>query len=127
MIEAGRYEEAFEYIELYGSKNIGNELMLKMCSGYLKEAEPGENALLITLCKDAWRRGWYDEVTLEYVSRYSKDILEQKMDLWNLVKEMEVPAEELEENILVHKIFVGDEETDITKVYARYIQREHNP
>jgi hypothetical protein len=127
VIEAGRYEEAFEYIELYGSKNIGNELMLKMCSGYLKEAEPGENALLITLCKDAWRRGWYDEVTLEYVSRYSKDILEQKMDLWNLVKEMEVPAEELEENILVHKIFVGDEETDITKVYARYIQREHNP
>ena len=105
MIARRMYGPVLMAIDRYGYYGIAPKKVLRLASYLLKSTAVTRDTLLLKMCMYAFRKGYYDEYSLEYLGKYLISSLEEMIDVWNISFENSIRIEELEENILAQSLF----------------------
>lgn len=120
-IMRGLYEQGFRMMSRYGSDYIDSKLVLKCVDKMLQQSGDVENEDLVYFSFDAFRRGKYNENTLNYISRYYYGSTQDMYHIWQAVKNFQCESRELEEKIIVQMLFTGEYSNHIGSVFESYI------
>lgn len=105
MIIRGLYRNAYELVLCYGPEKINPKRLVRMCSRLIVIDEAEE--ALLDLCYYVFSKGKYDEMILEYLTRYFYGPTWQMDKLWRAAKQFDVETYGIGERILVQMLFTG--------------------
>lgn len=120
-IACGLYERGFWLLSKYGSDEIDPRLVLKCVDKMLTQTGGEENEDFIYFSFDAFRRGKYNENTLNYISRYYYGSTQEMYRIWQSVKNFQCESRELEEKIIVQMLFTREYGKNINSIFESYI------
>lgn len=118
MIIRGMYYHAYVLILEYGSEQIRPKRMVRLCSRLIVEENVDEN--LLELCYEVFRKGKYDEVILEYLTRYFFGPTAQMDKLWRAAKRFDVDTYGIGERVIIQMLFTGYLLPDSGEVFEDY-------
>lgn len=122
LVQKGKYETAFEWIQSFGAVYIPANVILKILTA-LEDSDKTENELYYRLCYGCFQNGQMNYTSLKYLTGSFLGTCEQMTDLWKQAKAFGVETYELEERILVQMMFTGVKLPAHFDVYLSYNQR----
>ncbi len=105
MIIRGLYRESYELVLTYGPERINPKRLVRMCSRLVDIDEVEEP--LLELCFYVFSQGKYDEMILEYLTRYFYGPTWQMDKLWRSANRFDVETYGISERILIQMLFTG--------------------
>lgn len=119
----GLYERAYELMEKYGFYNVEPRRVFKCAAKLIEKDENKEDILLIRMADFAFKKGKYNEETLEYLSRFYNGTTRELLNIWKAAKDFQCEMRVLEEKIIVQMLFTGTHVSRIDEIYASYEQK----
>ena len=125
-IQRSLYDKAYEAIRKYGYDGIPVRRILRLASRIIRDRDFEEDALLIELSYEAFSKGKYDEVVLNYLIRYYSGPVENLFRIWKASKEFEISTAEIEEKLLCEMLFTEKMVEQSGQVFASYYDSERS-
>lgn len=122
MITRGLYKEARLYFEKYGIAGIDAKKILKFCTYFLRFDKEKPNKFL-EYCNEAFKKGKYNEESLEYLCENYNGTTKEMMELWRISKEFSMESRELEERIIAQMLFTRTSISSISTIYESYYKK----
>jgi hypothetical protein len=116
----GCYEDAFDFVCMYGMENVSAARLLLMASSYISLHPDEYNEKLLQCCVRAFIGGKYNETVLAYLLKYYNSSNVKMLKLWRACIGFKVPAVSLSERIIVQMLFTGSGGERIYEVFAYY-------
>lgn len=123
-IQRENYEQVFESIQASGYEDLSGGRLAKLCIRLIgQDEETGLKELLPDMCMDAFTSGTREAELLTYLAEHYEGGTEQMLRFWKAVSAVNLPAHNLEEQLLAQVLF---SQADISKVldvflsYYRY-------
>lgn len=118
MIIRGMYQSAYALILRYGPEKISPKRLVRLCSRLIVMDEAEEE--LLELCYYVFSEGKYDEMILEYLTRYFYGPTGQMDKLWRASKQFDVETYGISERILIQMLFTGGVIPNSGEVFEDY-------
>lgn len=122
LVQRKKYEQAFSWIELYGTVYVSANSILKILTA-LSNLEEIQKELFYRLCYGCFQNGQMNYTTLKYLADSFLGTCAQMTEIWKQAKAFGVNTFELEERILVQMMFTGTDVPEHFSVYLSYNQR----
>lgn len=123
MITRGMYEEAGKYLLKYGTFGIDERKLLKYCTYVLRFSGMEEDERLLGYCNQAFKKGKYTEIILEYLCMYYNGSTKEMMEIWRISKEFSFESRDLEERLIAQMLFSRTGITSISTIYDSYYRK----
>ena len=127
LVKRGFYDKVLDAFETYGYEDLGTNLLVKFCSGWL--AGGGMEKRLesvIHLCHHVFHKGKYDEAILNYLVRYFYGSTREMFRIWTAAKGFEVETHDLEERLLAQMLFTEGYVQDSFRIFHEYYKNVTN-
>lgn len=121
-ITRGLPKRGFCLMTMYGCNGISGQMILKCVDQTLEMLGDDKNTELLYLAVIAYRKGKYNENTLNYISEYYYGSTRDMYKLWTSVKNFGCESRILEEKIVVQMLFTGEYENHIGSVFESYLE-----
>lgn len=122
-IMRGLYKEAYEAMSVYGYVNVAPRRLMKFVSRYISLVDESEDTFILNAAAAAFRKGKYNDVTLEYLCKYYNGMTKEMVDLWKTAKEFSFESRELEERLIAQILFCRTRMTYLPQLYEAYVQK----
>jgi len=125
----GLWEKAYEMILRYGFSGMDSRKILKLATKIIHKREEfltdmyQEDALLSNLCISSFRKGKYNDETLNYLSKFFNGSTKEMLDIWMAANEYEFESRELEEKLIAQMLFSKAYISNMDMVYSSYYKR----
>lgn len=123
LIIRNHYNKAMDIIRKYGYMNIEPRRIMMLASRIISLTDYEENSLVTELSAFAFLKGKYDEIILEYLSRYYYGTTKEMLHIWDAGNDFSFQSRELEERLLGQMLFTGIYLGSIGKVYDSYFKK----
>ena len=123
MIMRGLYAEAFEVLVKYGTYGIDEKKLLKLSTYALARDEELENDEIELYCNIAFKKGKYNENSLNFLGRVFNGTTKEMLELWRISKEFSIENRDLEEKIIAQMLFTRTGLSNICSVYDSYYRK----
>lgn len=126
----GLYERAYELMCKYGFYNVEPRRVFKCAARIIEKTDykkASDEPVLVKMAVFAFKKGKYNEETLEYLSRYYNGTTKELLNIWKASKDFHCDLKELEEKIIVQMLFTGAYVSRIDEIYDSYEQKIPNP
>ena len=124
--EAGMWKKTGEVVEVTfdtlresGLTGADERKVFRLCSEKIREEDPGEDAFLLYLTFEMFKKQQYDKATLTYLGEYFCGATRDMKRLWEVMREYEIPSYKVAERIITQMLFsenIFDEE----KIFEDY-------
>jgi len=122
MVNRGMYEEAYEWVSLYGPYRMDAKTLLKLCSRLLELKEIEDDPVMTGVLFYVMQKGKYDDNVLHYLVRYFNGSIKQMRDVWKAAEAFGVDTYGLCERMLVQMLYTGahvGEKIEILRAYDK--------
>ena len=109
LIKQGMYVGAYDLLCEYGYEEIDPRDLLRLCSRMILNLEFEYEEELLLLAHHIFRENTYDEVVLEYLTKYFEGPVDEMIRVWERSMGFSIEAYELEEDILTYSMFTSPE------------------
>lgn len=125
MLSRAMYEQAGRYLRDYGITNIDARKILKYCTYILRNTphDKIDEQEMTRYCNTAFRKGKYNETTLDYLCEHYNGTTKEMMEMWRVSKEFEFESRELEERIIAQMLFSRTNVSSICTIYDSYYKK----
>lgn len=123
LAKAGKYEQAFAWLESYGAVHVSANTVLKILTA-LSEEKEAERELYYRLCYGCFQNGQMNYKSLKYLADSFLGTCAQMAEVWKQAKAFGVETFEMEERILMQMMFTGANLSNHFEIYLSYNQRE---
>lgn len=127
LISRGLFPQAMGLVEEFGCEGIDDGSLLKLTSRMILQCDMAEDDELLALASEVYRRGKYDEVTLQYLMNYRFGPLDELYSIWNSARGFDMDTYGLEERLLGLYMLTSDygkEGEEILSSYMRQVGKE---
>lgn len=122
MVENHMYDKVFELIGIYGMDEIGAAYKVSLSSYMIRKRNYEEDEYLMVLVEQGFLSGKYNDVMLDYMSRYYNGPTETMRDLWVAAHKFDVDTFELEERLLTQMLYTGGNLPEADAVFDHYYE-----
>lgn len=122
----GLYKRTYQLVSQFGFKMIDPRRVLKCASKLIEEDGAKEDQIILYMAAFAFERGKYNEVTLNYLSRYYNGTTKELLAIWKAASDFQCEERELEERIVVQMLFSGAYVGKIQGIYDSYFKKGVN-
>ncbi|MCD7885827.1 MAG: DUF5717 family protein [Lachnospiraceae bacterium] len=123
LAEEGRCAEAFALLDEFGAEEIPLVKLVRIASRMVLELEFEENAMLLSLCRECFARGKYDDKLLRYLLLYFEGPAEEMKQIWAAACEFGLDTMLLEEKILMMILFTRSGSAGSEPVFGAYLKK----
>ncbi|MGN0335392.1 MAG: DUF5717 family protein [Lachnospiraceae bacterium] len=123
LVDKEYYEQAFWWIEQYGTAYVSSYTILKILTA-LADTQEAEKELYYRLCYGAFRNGQMNYRSLKYLSETFLGTCVQMTEVWKQAKAFGVDTRELEERILTQMMFTETDLEEHFEIYLSYNERK---
>jgi hypothetical protein len=120
LIEYHLYEKAYACIEKYGAGQLNAAKLVPICSFKIEEYEGEEDDFLINLTSYVFLQGKYNNIILEYLTKYYGGTTKSMKQLWQACYAFEIDTFELEERLIVQMLYTTEFVDSIEEIYENY-------
>ncbi len=96
---------SFENLKLYGLQKFDEQEVFLLCSRRIREQEDVEDDLLLYLCFELLKRGYYDKAVLNYLAHFYCGATCDMKYVWQKAREYGVNTKPLSERIITQMLF----------------------
>ncbi len=121
LILRGKLQQAYQRILQFGYYHVEPKVLLRLCSVLLHQTEMAEDAKMTEMLMYVFRKGKYDQRTLEYLGLFYRGMTRELRDLWKASKEMQLDTRELSERILIQMLFTGSFVGEKMQIFDDYV------
>ena len=122
MVERRMYEEAYEMIREYGIDQIRAAGKVTLATHMIRKFQMEEDEFLTALTYGAFSEGKYNDVMLEYLSRYYGGPTDKMYRVWTSAKAFEADTFDLEERILAQMLYSDLLLPDMDSLFEHYYE-----
>ncbi len=122
MVEYRMYDRAYELLGLYGADEIGASYNVSLSSYMIRKRNYEEDDFLLLLARQGFLSGKYNDVMLDYLSRYYSGPTETMLKLWEAAREFDTDTFELEERLLNQMLYTGGDLGQAEAVFDHYYE-----
>lgn len=122
MVNRGMYEEALEWVKLFGPYDMDAKTLLKLASRLLELTETENDPLMTGLLFYVVKKGKYDDNVLNYLIQWFSGTIKEMRDVWRIAESFGVDTFKLCERMLVQMLYTGahvGEKLDIFRSYSK--------
>lgn len=119
----GLYSKAFELMSKYGFEKIEPRRVLKCVTQIMKD---NEDKNITDMCIFAFRKGKYNDETLEYLCKYFNGITRELIDIWKACSDYQHESRELEEKLITQMLYTGSYVSNMDMIYDSYYKKGLN-
>lgn len=123
MIMRGLYEQAYEAMNMYGYISLSPRRLVKFVSRYISLISDDDDELILNIASFSFRKGMYNEVTLEYLCKYYNGITKEMIELWKIAKDFAFESRELEERLIAQILFSRTHTGYLVKIFDSYEEK----
>lgn len=120
MVNRGMYEEALEWVRLFGPYDIDAKTLLKLTSRRLDLTETEDDPLMTGLLFYVVRKGKYDDNVLNYLVQWFTGTIKEMRDVWRIAESFGVDAFKLCERMLVQMLYTGAHVGEKLEIFRSY-------
>ncbi len=124
LIIRGKLEKAYELVIRFGHYHVEPKVLLRLCSVLLHRNGMNMEEKMTDILISIFRKGKYDERTLEYLGLYHNGMTRELRDIWKASKEARMDTRELSERILVQMLYTGSFVGEKMQIFDDYIKSE---
>lgn len=119
-VNRGMLDKAFAWVGEYGTEQIENSVMVKLCSRVLARTEFEQDQTLINLVYQTFHAGKYDENMLKYLVEYYEGMTRDMRDIWSRARDFGIDTQAICEKILLQMLFTGSYVGQREEIYEEY-------
>lgn len=122
LVNRGMYEEALEWVRLFGPYDIDAKILLKLGSRLLELKETEDDPLMTGMLFYVVQKGKYDDNVLHYLIQWFSGTIKEMRDVWRIAESFGVDAFKLCERMLVQMLYTGahvGEKLEILRSYSK--------
>ncbi len=120
-VNRGMLDKAFEWVCEYGTEQIDNSIMVKLCSRVLARTEFEQNQSLLNIVYRTFHNGKYDENMVKYLVEYYEGMTRDMRDIWMRAREFGVDTQAICEKMLLQILFTGSYVGQRDEIFEEYI------
>lgn len=120
LIRLHMYQEAWEFLLQYGPGGLSEEDLCQVVLAQLQAEGMQEDAWLLSYAMRCFLGGCKDRQLLGYLCGCCQGPVKHMVQIWRAAMEQRLPADDLEERILVQMVFSGTFTADTPKVFRSY-------
>lgn len=120
LVARGHYDKAYELVCHYGSENLSPAKLLFIICNRIEQTEWEQDAFLLGLCQNVFRRGKYNDMVLQYMCRYFYGSIKEMAELWKTAQEFELECHELEERCITQFLYTGSYSSCMQRIFESY-------
>ncbi len=117
----GFYKKAFSFVLSFGAENIEPKVLVRVASSLIEQDGYIESPEMTYMIYSAFERGKYNEVVLQYLSKYYKGLAKCLRNIWRASSDFYVDTYDICEKMIVQTLDTGaflGEEVSILKQYV---------
>lgn len=122
LVNRGMYEEAREWVRLFGPYDIDAKTLLKLGSRLLELTETEDDPLMTGVLFYVVQKGKYDDNVLNYLIQWFSGTIKEMRDVWRIADSFGVDTFKLCERMLVQMLYTGahvGEKLEILRSYSK--------
>lgn len=123
LAEEGKCAEAFALLDEFGAEEIPLVKLVRIASRMVLELEFEENNMLLSLCRECFAKGKYDDKLLHYLLLYFEGPVEEMKQIWSAACEFGLDTMLLEEKILMMILFTRSGSQGSEPVFGAYLKK----
>lgn len=120
MASRGMYEEALEWVKLFGPYDIDAKTLLKLASRLLELTETEDDPLMTGMLFYVVRKGKYDDNVLHYLVQWFSGTIKEMRDVWRIAESFGVDTFKLCERMLVQMLYTGAHVGEKLEIFRSY-------
>ncbi len=120
MVSRGMYEEAREWVKLFGPYDIDAKTLLKLASRLLELTETEEDPLMTGMLFYVVQKGKYDDNVLNYLVQWFSGTIKEMRDVWRIAESFGVDTFKLCERMLVQMLYTGAHVGEKLEIFRSY-------
>lgn len=123
----GLMEQAYVLVEQSGLEHVSANALVRLCSWYIEEHEPNEQAFLVAGCLRCFEKQLYNETVLRYLMHYYEGALGTMKAIWQTGQSFLLEDFVLEERILVLVLFLQNGMQKTEEIFQSYVKKQGKP
>lgn len=123
MVLRRNYYLAGQWIRTYGPYFVDAKILVRLLRVLMEENSMEEEALLTAAAIYAFQKGKYDDIVLDYLSRYYQGMTRNMRDIWKAARAFGMECYELSERILVQMLYTGAFVGERMEIFRYYISQ----
>lgn len=123
MVRQGKRQEVYEILSKYGPYFVDVKILMRFVNDYIQFNGYVEDKVLTAAAVYAFRKGRYNGVLLEYISRYFRGMTKDMRDIWKAAKSFDADCYELCERMLVQMLFSGAFVGEKMEIFRYYVSQ----
>ncbi len=123
LISRGLFPQAMSLVEEFGCEGIDDSSLLKLISRMILRCDMAEDDELLALASEVYRKGKYDEVTLQYLMDYRFGPLDELYSVWNSARGFDMDVYALEERLLGLYMLTSDYGREGEEIFSSYMKQ----
>lgn len=123
LAEEGKCAEAFALLDEFGAEEIPLVKLVRIASRMVLELEFEENTMLLSLCRECFARGKYDDKLLRYLLLYFEGPAKEMKQIWTAAGDFGLDTMLLEEKILMMILFTRSGSSGSEPVFDAYLKK----
>lgn len=123
MVLAGRCDAAYQYFAQYGPYFADAKLVLRFADEMIQQVDFREDEVLLAAVVYAFKKGKYNSILLQYLTRYYKGLTKEMRDIWKASRAFDASCYELSERMLLQMLYSGAYIGEKMEVYRYYVSQ----
>lgn len=124
MVIRGRNEKALSWLRRFGAFNVDGAVLMKLLTAVLQEWEPQEDAVLAGLVYECFRKGKYDEPTLNFLMQYFDGLTEELEEIREAAVNFGLDDAALVRRMLIQILYTGQVDKNRAELMRRFLKSE---
>ncbi len=127
LVYRGDFELAGRWLEQYGPYFVDAKILVRLLGPLMERRSMVDDPVLTAAACCVFRRGKYDSVVLEYLTRYYEGMTKNMRDIWKAAKSFDVDCYKLSERMLVQMLYSGAFVGEKLEVFRYYVSQGAKP
>ncbi len=124
LAEESRCADAFALLDIYGAEDIPLMQLVRICSRMVLELEFEENAMLLSLCRQCFDNGKFDDKLLRYLILYYEGSVESMKQIWLSASQFGLDTMMLEDKIMMMMLFTREGTRGSEPIFESYLKKK---
>ncbi|MDO5538707.1 MAG: DUF5717 family protein [Eubacteriales bacterium] len=124
LVSNGKCREAYEIVKEQGNGHVKKETLVRLCSWKINDIQKEEDKFLLSMCRECFEKGLYDEAGLDYLLKFYEGPIGTMKHIWLAGRGFFMERYEFEEKILALVLFMQSGEQDTEKIFESYRKKQ---
>ncbi len=125
-VKRGMYDNAYEWVSIYGMEELPAKSCVKICSYIIDKKDRLPDVLLLKITYQAFKMGKYDETTLKYLVANYRGLTKELRDIWRAAREFDIDSYSLMERLLIQMMYTRTTVGEKMEIFESYLKSGAN-